>query len=880
MEQKNNKFVNFIKLHKDYLITFAVIFVIYNLLLIINSGFPYGSNTILVSDSYYQIGMFINHIFDMFEGKTSFFYTNAIGGGMEVFSTIQYMLMSPFYIIPLLGGRNYALPLFNISAFFMLLFVAFTFLWFSKKYFKNISLTIRLLFTFLYTFSSYILLNSAFLTWLIYPALILLLVDAFINLVNNGKVVKFCVFLVWYVINCYSIGICTNILIFMLFSLYIFIMKEKGERAPAYTKLLLAYVIGICASVIILFPSIVATFSSGRTDPLFDILTASFNKQYWLKFTPFLLDGIISIFAIFYFIKADKKDKSYKFWIIAFVLTLVPVIFDGSLRLLCGSGYAGFLHRFYFINEVIVFVLALSIFDKNLLTFKEEAKSSKMIKALFIFMISIAFICFAFFYIMNGDSFSSTTKNPINANLSIVVVALLLFICSTLIFSFVYFFNKRGIVSTKFAKGSMILAMVFTLSLNCFNFISYYQTDYSYLYKEDKMVSSTNISGRVQYFNYIGACSNYYNANTKSIAGFSSLLDKKIMESYKNIGLNARLVDVLYSGETLITDSLMGLKYVITSQKENRPYLKEIASNEDIYIYENTLATTGAILFEKDIDKNLDLSTIEGLEKFKQELGIEGTLIKEINPQINELEKEIDGIYKLYEFNYTSDSDEILYSNFSSNIITDEDQEKYFTSNEILEGVVLMNDDLKLYCDFGFANKDNQISKIMVIKDEPDFKIEDVKFYVMNYEVASQMCEKLQKMQAQIEYKNNGYVVSLNSENGGHLFISTVNINGLNYTLNNEKISVDEIFGGFAYVNIKSGENTIVATYKYPHVNSWIIIAVLCLVLIIVSALFIKFDILKRIGKAINVSIYAINLLLMLFFIFFGIILTFIVVCL
>lgn len=878
MEKKDNKFLNFVKLRKDYLIVFMVLFVIYNFLLIINSCFPYGQGTVLISDSYHQIGLVINHIFDVFEGKASFFYTNHIGGGMEIFTTIQYMLMSPFYIFPLLGGRNYAMPLFNISAFFMLVFVAFTFLWFSKKYFKNISLPVRLLFTLLYTFSAYMLSNAAFLTWLIYPALILFLIDAFLKLVNEGKIVRFCVFLVWYVINCFSVGICTNILLFVLFSAYIFFTKEKGSRAPYFARLFVAYVIGICASVIVLFPSIIATLSAGRTGSSFSMLIRHFGTSYFIKLSPILFDGIVSVLAIFYLIKANKKDNNYKFYLFALILTLIPVLFDGSLRLICGSGYSGFIHRFYFINEVVVFVMALNVFDKNLITINEEAKSTKMFKVLYIFIISLAIICFSLFFIFNGESFSATSKNPLNADLAILLVSALLFVCAALMFVYVYFFNRRGTLSSKFAKIGVIISLVFTLVLNSLNFVCFMNTDYSYLNDEKKLISSVNISGRMQYFKYENTVSNYYDSNLMVITAFSSLIDQKIMEADANIGVNTRIVDIVSEGETIITDSLMGLKYVITSNKENRPYLKEIASDGEIYIYENTLATTGAILFDNNTNLNLNLSTLEGLNKFAENLGIEGELIKEIQPEINKLDKEVEGNKQVYEVSFKSDSDVIIYSNMSNSFMTDENLTKYFTAEQISNGVLCLKDPTEIFFDVDYLSKDSSLSKVFIIENKTT--IEELKLYALSYDVAKQVCEKLQERQVQIEYKKDGFAISSNFDENGKLFVSIVNIKGMYFAVNGEQTNIGEVFGGFAYIDVKAGENTITASYKYPHFKSWIIITVVCIAVIVMFALLYKFNLFNRLNRAIGVLVYAINIIILSIFIFFGIILTFIVLCL
>ena len=75
----------------DTVIAVLIIFVC-----IANNAIPFGNKTIIVSDSYSQIAEMFEHIFNLFEGKAEFFYTNYLGSGVEIFSTkiqVFYPLM-------------------------------------------------------------------------------------------------------------------------------------------------------------------------------------------------------------------------------------------------------------------------------------------------------------------------------------------------------------------------------------------------------------------------------------------------------------------------------------------------------------------------------------------------------------------------------------------------------------------------------------------------------------------------------------------------------------------------------------------------------------------------------------------------------------------
>ena len=99
------KIQNFLIRKKTYCIAFGILSAMYLFFLIINGVFT-GQNTIFVSDSFSQVGVFFSHIFKFFRGETTLFYTNFYGKGFEIFYTLQYMYFNPFYLIDLLGGEG------------------------------------------------------------------------------------------------------------------------------------------------------------------------------------------------------------------------------------------------------------------------------------------------------------------------------------------------------------------------------------------------------------------------------------------------------------------------------------------------------------------------------------------------------------------------------------------------------------------------------------------------------------------------------------------------------------------------------------------------------------------------------------------------------
>ena len=71
------------------LAVFAIMLAVYGI-------YPFGSYSLSSYDMNAQVAPFIEHFFDVIDGKSSLFYSYAIAGGADVFGTLAYCCISPF----------------------------------------------------------------------------------------------------------------------------------------------------------------------------------------------------------------------------------------------------------------------------------------------------------------------------------------------------------------------------------------------------------------------------------------------------------------------------------------------------------------------------------------------------------------------------------------------------------------------------------------------------------------------------------------------------------------------------------------------------------------------------------------------------------------
>ncbi len=865
--------------HRDYFIVFAAVFVLYNVMLAICGIYPYGGNTILYSDSIAQIGPFFEHIFRFLKGEASLFYYNGLAGGVEILSTIIYMLLNPFYLVLLPFGEGGIFYAFSLVLFLIFVFNAFVFLWFAKKYFKSIKEYIIILLTLIFTFSGYIAFSYGFVTWLIYPGITLLLIDAFLILVNEKKIAKFIATMVWFVVTSFGVGVSSNFILVLLFFGYIFFTKEKEEKKQLSLKLLLAYVVAALISIIILFPAIMAMLGSTRNASLLENLLSKGNYNLIQnKITGLFMETAIAVFAVFYLIKCNKKEKINKFYFFAIAVVCVPIIFDVSQKLLCGSIYFAFAFRFSFINTILLFILSMKYFE--LLSSKavqeEDTKSQPLFKFLIVLILSVFVVGIIFLEIMMGKNIGSNIKNPNSQG-----EMNLLLICLTVLFVFTVLLTKLGawrkVISKKIYKASTICTLAICLLFN-FCAVALYSPDNGEKFvNNSKFVSSQNLSGNLKYFHLDKL--NQLNTNAYGIDiydYFSSLINEKTISSFDTIGFYSGDTFVSTTCGTILSDCLAGNNIYLSSKEQNRPYLKLLAKNEDVYVYQNTLATTGAVVLPEGFAFDNDKGSFSNFQALAEAFGITGQIFSNTNVDSKRIEFDDKRDYFLEKIKYTAEFDCILQVNGEiQSVKLDKKTEKEIVGE--CEYFGLNNID-KLSCsDVIYLNAGETVEFFVCIEKKDANK--NINFTVTDYSVAKALCEKLIENQARFTKNKNGYNINAKLENDGRLFVCQVDIDGMNYKLDgNEVVAVDAI-GEFACFDLSAGEHNIVATYTYPHITAWIIVALFCLLLVVLLLLLNRFVNLSKLNKVAYISMlvicgldilvfYAIGIILSIVFIF------------
>jgi len=857
----------FSKNNFDFIVSGSLIFLIYTLTLIFNKCIPFGKNTIIFSDAQEQIASFFDHIFNVFEGKSTIFYTNYFGKGISIFSTILYMLTNPFYLTVIIGGRSNIDLMLTFSILFMLIFNSIIFNYFTRKYFKNINKYYRVLLSILFVFSTFLNYNIAFISWLIYPALLLLLIDKFIIYLKTGKIKGLIIIYSWYIINCFSVGISTSLLLLLISTLYIFLCIDKAERYKKLTGLFVSIISTALICLIILFPAVLDYLFTDRSNSdsiLKSLLVVSF-------FSPINKLGLIFsslailIFTIFYFIKCNRKEKFNKFLLITCLLLFLPVIFDAMMKLLCFASYKGFCGRFYFLNETFLFLISLSIFNKGF-NFK-ECLDKKQIKIIYIILLSIFSLGVVIALIFLINDASASIKIPTSRSNAVTLLTFTIFLLLSAIFLTTLILNYKEKISKLLSKIAVIIILTLSIITNCLLFSFNCHGNYSDNEEIFKLANSSNLTGNFKVTNSSASKNNYnfYSENLRNTNVFTSLISNKTLEPNITLGYYAGDVLVQNSTGNLIADSILGINYYISDKKLERPYLTEILKSENYYLYENKLSTTGAFKLSSNFSFDYEESFTEIFENLKNHFEIDGTLFEEITIPLTQLVGSDNEINYIGE--YTPNHSGILY--FQSYFFYEDKEE----NSEREKFNISVSTDYAMQ-DVSFINANETFKFNLINQDESE-----IKALFLNYEIAEKICQKLKENQVKFSYTKDGYNINLSSINENEsIYVSVPNIDGLNYTINGQEIQANEFLGGFTKFTPNSTiflENplTIEAKFKYPNSKIWIISSIIFLIILITILLLYHYTKFKIFEKLIGFGMVGLCAIIVMLVYFLGILL-------
>ena len=339
-----------------------------------NNVYPFGDKYTAASyDLSAQIAPFIEHLFDVFDGKSTLTFSYAIVGGADVTGTFLYFFISPFSFLFLIFGDGMVAHASSIVMLFKLATISLAGTWFAKKLFNGIPDYLCIVIGIVYAYCGYTFVSNTYINWMDFLIYLPFCAGAFRHYVKTGKFLPFSILVACCIYTCFSIACFSMFTVFPALVAYGLLCVEKEKKHKFIAHLCLAFVVAILISLPVLFPALGAYSVSGRGGDLFENLWYGFSmnattsspenfnssnfidrysKSIYAKWSYIISDSVFVVLTLVWFCRRGLKDRFAKFMLVAGVLTLLPTIVDESMNLLNMGSYMSYALRFGFLNAL------------------------------------------------------------------------------------------------------------------------------------------------------------------------------------------------------------------------------------------------------------------------------------------------------------------------------------------------------------------------------------------------------------------------------------------------------------------------------------------------------------------------------------------------
>lgn len=334
---------------------------------------PFGNKYTAASyDLSAQICPFVEHLFDVLQGKSTLTYSYAIVGGADVTGTFLYFFISPFSFLFLIFGDGKVAHASSIVMLCKLMAIAFSGTWFAKTQFKNIPDYLCIVIGCVYAYCGYMFVANTYINWMDFIIYMPFCAAAFRHYVKTGKFLPFSILSACCIYTCFSIACFSLFTVFPALVAYglICVDKEKKMRFIAYMAL--SFVVALLIALPVLLPALGAFLRSARGGSIFEnlwkgytvssegvigefdssVFIESYSQSLYRKWSYIMADSVFVALTVFWFIRMGLKNKFAQFMLVAAVMTLLPLLVDEAMNLMNMGSYMSYALRFGFLNAL------------------------------------------------------------------------------------------------------------------------------------------------------------------------------------------------------------------------------------------------------------------------------------------------------------------------------------------------------------------------------------------------------------------------------------------------------------------------------------------------------------------------------------------------
>lgn len=840
------------------LITCAVIVFIY----VFKGIWPFGANRIDYFDNMQQVAPLYAHLWDWMHGKASLWFDWYTGFGTNVSMSISaFSMLSPFNLLLYLFPRTLILESISILTLVKMIFMAVAMYAYINKKYNRLSYNMKVVFSLMYTFCGYtVLYGSCFTPWMDIVALFPLLMLAYENMMQTGKKLFYIIMVaIIFIIN-YYLGAMSLVYIFLISGAYVLLMSKKEKIKEHAWNLGIGTVAGLGLSCFVLVPVMMQLSGSQRGGSGQGIVS-----QYigWIK-SAIISDGQMAAFqrwmmlygmafaaaVIIMGLKKFKEEKNtIRYMISLLLISLLPIVVEGINLMWHFGSYNGYtLRNGYIVAFTLITVAAY--FAQRM--FEEvTADKKQLVKQLVIFVVAAAVYAVIYNIIPSND---------------IILAAFILFI-AIFIAAFIFYNKKLKKDGIGFDFNTIIAIVAIEVFIGAYSLIGppkfyeyepYQYGDYVQAANEVKNSLDIEESVTERIVNPdISLNANYPLILRRSaMSSFTAALQSDTQSYSKKFGYSKYFLWLLDSGGTVFTNSLFHVTQAVNVNELDSQMYTAVRSDGDYTLYDANYKLPFAMSVNKNITRQDFSGNWEDLHNIFYK-----ALTNDTQDIVNGMSYTKKESSVIREYNVRADGKQAVYINIVdvNNRNTDANASWLISSMHIYvngEAVLVPTlGDVKNTAYFTDYNNnlvylgtfENENFTIRVEYDDPWYlKVSEVSFAGLDMDKMQSLVDKHADDYCETSYTSDSLTVKLNGSGVNNMaLIPVVYSDNWNVKVNGKKVKAKSVCGLFTGVDIHAGENVIEMTFEPKGKKAGMLISLATLIMMIASALILKFTKLK-----------------------------------
>ena len=839
-------------------ITCAVIVFIY----VFKGIWPFGANRIDYFDNMQQVAPLYAHLWDWMHGKASLWFDWYTGFGTNVSMSISaFSMLSPFNLLLYLFPRTLILESISILTLVKMIFMAVAMYAYINKKYNSLSYNMKVAFSLMYTFCGYtVLYGSCFTPWMDIVALFPLLMLAYENMMQTGKKLFYIIMVaIVFIIN-YYLGAMSLVYIFLISGAYVLLMSKKEKIKEHAWNLGIGTVAGLGLSCFVLVPVMMQLSGSQRGGSGQGIVS-----QYigWIK-SAIISDGQMAAFqrwmmlygmafaaaVIIMGLKKFKEEKNtIRYMISLLLISLLPIVVEGINLMWHFGSYNGYtLRNGYIVAFTLITVAAY--FAQRM--FEEvTADKKQLVKQLVIFVVAAAVYAVIYNIIPSND---------------IILAAFILFI-AIFIAAFIFYNKKLKKDGIGFDFNTIIAIVAIEVFIGAYSLIGppkfyeyepYQYGDYVQAANEvkDSLDIEESVTDRIVNSD-ISLNANYPLILRRSaMSSFTAALQSDTQSYSKKFGYSKYFLWLLDSGGTVFTNSLFHVTQAVNVNELDSQMYTALRSDGDYTLYDANYKLPFAMSVNKNITRQDFSGNWEDLHNIFYK-----ALTNDTQDIVNGMSYTKKESSVIREYNVRADGKQAVYINIVdvNNRNTDANASWLISSMHIYvngEAVLVPTlGDVKNTAYFTDYNNnlvylgtfENENFTIRVEYDDPWYlKVSEVSFAGLDMDKMQSLVDKHADDYCETSYTSDSLTVKLNGSGVNNMaLIPVVYSDNWNVKVNGKKVKAKSVCGLFTGVDIHAGENVIEMTFEPKGKKAGMLISLATLIMMIASALILKFTKLK-----------------------------------